>query len=215
MHKNGRTNVFQDLSRIFLENEIWVLLWNVVQNVKTRSHGLWHSTVPLKGSISYIWEWFTFTNFFFFLIERAGSRWGGERREGDRILSRLHTQGRVQHGAWSHDPAIVTWAEIKSRLLNRQSPPGALPLPILLVTISMHLSCFQMESNSWSATCCTIYWTVQRARKQREMLSEFLGLPAPESLTIPQCPSCIFLSFLWFSSLLPSPKLWFRYLLCQ
>ena len=42
----------------------------------------------------------------------------------------------------------------------------------------------------------------------------FLALPGPESLTILQGPSCIFLSFLWFSP--PwSQKLRFKSLLCQ
>ena len=41
------------------------------------------------------------------------------------FLSRLHAQRGAQHGAWTHDPEIKTWAEIKSWTLNRFSRPGA------------------------------------------------------------------------------------------
>lgn len=35
--------------------------------------------------------------------------------EGQRNLSRLWTQQRVQHGARTHDPGNMTWAETKSQ----------------------------------------------------------------------------------------------------
>ena len=38
-------------------------------------------------------------------------------RERD-ILNKLHTQHRAWCRAWSHDPGIVTWAEIKSQMFN-------------------------------------------------------------------------------------------------
>jgi len=40
------------------------------------------------------------------------------------FLSRLHTQHGAQHGAWTHDPEIKTWAEIKSLMLNWLRNPG-------------------------------------------------------------------------------------------
>ena len=47
---------------------------------------------------------FFFFFFFFFLRERMS----GEGAEGERILSRLHTQYRAQRGAQSHNPEIMT-----------------------------------------------------------------------------------------------------------
>ena len=45
----------------------------------------------------------------------------GERQRGEREKTpiRLHTQHGAQCGAGSHDPGVKTWAQIKSRLLNR------------------------------------------------------------------------------------------------
>ena len=43
---------------------------------------------------------------------------GEEEEEGKRILSRLHAQHKAQQRTWSHDPEIMTWAEIKSCMLN-------------------------------------------------------------------------------------------------
>ena len=60
--------------------------------------------------------------------ERARARdsmckWLGRDRERgrERILSRIW----AWHGAWSHNPEIMTWAEIKSQTLNWLSHPGA------------------------------------------------------------------------------------------
>jgi len=58
---------------------------------------------------------------FYFIIFLVG-RGRGRRRE--RILSRLHVQHRAWRGARSHDPEIMTWAKIKSQMLNRLSHPG-------------------------------------------------------------------------------------------
>ena len=49
-------------------------------------------------------------HFFFFFWESVRECAG----EGQRILSRLHTQCAVQCGARSHHHEIMTWAEIKS-----------------------------------------------------------------------------------------------------
>ena len=47
-------------------------------------------------------------------------------REREKIPSRIHTQHGAQHEAQSHDPGIVTWAEIKSGMLNPQTHRGTL-----------------------------------------------------------------------------------------
>ena len=61
--------------------------------------------------------------------ERAQESSGREGTEGEgkRILSRLHTQCRAQ----SHNPEIMTWAEIKSLPLNWLNHPGA-SIPLFL-----------------------------------------------------------------------------------
>ena len=53
----------------------------------------------------------------FFKREGDSEWWGAPEGEGERILSRLHTQHGAQHGTPSHDPEIMTWAEIKSWML--------------------------------------------------------------------------------------------------
>ena len=63
---------------------------------------------------------------FTYLRGRERERFRGAVEEGERISSRLPTECGAWHGAWSHDPEIMTWAEIKSWMLNRLSHPGAL-----------------------------------------------------------------------------------------
>jgi len=59
---------------------------------------------------------------------------GGKRQRGrEGIASRLPAERRARRGAPSHDPEITTWAETKSRTLNRLSHPGA-PAHFLLKT---------------------------------------------------------------------------------
>ena len=52
-----------------------------------------------------------------------GRRWGGS--AGERNSSKLPTEYRARCGSGSHNPEIMTWAEIKSGMLNRLSHPGA------------------------------------------------------------------------------------------
>ena len=49
---------------------------------------------------------------------------GGQGQKESRILSEFHAQHRAWHGAPSHDPGIMTWAWIKSQMLNWLSHPG-------------------------------------------------------------------------------------------
>ena len=46
---------------------------------------------------------------------------GGCRGRGKGILGRLHDQHRPHLGAQSHNPEIMTWAKIKSGMLNQLS----------------------------------------------------------------------------------------------
>ena len=76
----------------------------------------------LKDTAFYLF----FTNFF--LIEREREEGGvgetegeGKRereRERERISSKLPAGHRAQHGARTHDPEVMTLAEIKSQMLN-------------------------------------------------------------------------------------------------
>ena len=47
-----------------------------------------------------------------------------------RTSGRLHAEHWPRHGAWSHNPEIMTWAETKSQTLNQLSHMGA-PEPVL------------------------------------------------------------------------------------
>jgi len=51
-----------------------------------------------------------------------------EREGRSRERGRLPTECRAQSRAWSHNPEIMTWAEIKSQMLNWLSHPST-PLP--------------------------------------------------------------------------------------
>ena len=63
------------------------------------------------------------------MCEQAGVGAKGERdRES---WSRLQAERGAWHGAQPQDPEITIWAEIKSRLLNWPSHPGALYIEIL------------------------------------------------------------------------------------
>lgn len=57
------------------------------------------------------------------------------------ISSRLPTEHRSGYKAQSHDPEIMTQAEIKSQMLNRLSHSGTPPHPLflLLFTATCHL----------------------------------------------------------------------------
>ena len=63
----------------------------------------------------------------FYLFEREQAR-GGAKREGqaDSCLMWSLTEA----GAQSHDPEIMTGAEIKSWMLNRWKHPGTPSLPV-------------------------------------------------------------------------------------
>ena len=54
---------------------------------------------------------------------------GGKEGEGEvENLQQTTAEQGAPHRAWSHEPEIMTWADIKSQLLNRLSHPGALSL---------------------------------------------------------------------------------------
>ena len=48
----------------------------------------------------------------------------GAEGKGESLQPTPHLH-RAQHGVWSHDAEIMTWAEIKSQMLNWLSHPGA------------------------------------------------------------------------------------------
>ena len=54
------------------------------------------------------------------------------------FLSRLHPQHRAQCGAWTHDPEIDTWAEIKSWIPNQLSHPDTTPSMCFLIGSSIY-----------------------------------------------------------------------------
>ena len=75
-----------------------------------------------------------FSLFKIYFRERENTSGGEGQRETEKILSRLHAQRGARHGARSHDPGLMTWAQIKSWLLNRLSHPGT-PCLVSLISI--------------------------------------------------------------------------------
>ena len=67
----------------------------------------------------------TFKNIYLLTWERERARTSRGEGEKERILSRFHSQHGVQCRAQSHDPGIMTWAEIMNQRLNQLSHPGA------------------------------------------------------------------------------------------
>ena len=71
--------------------------------------------------------------------------WAGERDSGrDTILSRLLAQHGAQGRAWSHDPGIMTWTEIKSQVLNQLSHPST-PISSVFLCIEMNYNKFYVD----------------------------------------------------------------------
>ena len=90
---------------------------------------------------------------YLFIWERENERaWVGGR---DRGTSRLPTEYWAQHGAWSHNPEIMTWAEIKSQMLNQLSHPGAPIITILLTMFPM-----MYFSSLWVTYSITGFWHI-------------------------------------------------------
>lgn len=82
--------------------------------------------------------------YFFFFILEIEHEWGeGQGGEGEKILSRLHAQHGPRHGARSHYPGIMTWAEIKSRIFHQLSHPGTLRKKLFDKHYNGLLCCFQ------------------------------------------------------------------------
>ena len=63
-----------------------------------------------------------FKDLFIYLRERKRAPVGGAKGEGERILSRLRGECRVQRGAPSQDTEIMTWAKTKIQMLNWLCP---------------------------------------------------------------------------------------------
>ena len=64
---------------------------------------------------------------YLFILRESKREWVGEepKAEGKRISRRLPAEHRAWNRAQSHDPEIMTWAEIKSWMLNWQSHPNS------------------------------------------------------------------------------------------
>ena len=82
------------------------------------------------GVVFFMFLVFFFKFIYLFFRERE-HEWGrGKERGREGIPSRLHSLHSVWHRAQSHDCKIMTWAEIKSQILNWLSHPG---VPVFLV----------------------------------------------------------------------------------
>jgi len=67
-----------------------------------------------KSNLLWLKKIYLFFKDFIYLFERECKQ--GRSRE--REISRLRTERRAQCGAQSHNPEIMTWAEIKSQMFN-------------------------------------------------------------------------------------------------
>ena len=72
---------------------------------------------------------------YLFILERERER---EHEQGQRAKGEGETQAdsRAGHGAW-HGAEIVTWAKIKSQMLNWLNHPGIQQLKILKVFVNL------------------------------------------------------------------------------
>ena len=98
----------------------------------------------------------------------------GRGRGRDSILSRLHAQHGAQRGDTSHDCEIMTWAEIKSQMLNWLSHPDApndsfkmqVVMSFSSLKLSKEFSFMQneirmynnLQGSTWSAHCLSFRW---------------------------------------------------------
>ena len=93
-----------------------------------RLSGLLPANLFGKGVAPFL-PWDSFPSILGREIERV-CEWGeGTEGKRERNLSRLYTQYGAQYGARSHDPGIMTLAEIMSQTLNPLNHSGA-PLPL-------------------------------------------------------------------------------------
>ena len=84
------------------------IIWRLVQKLVCRN-------CSVNGELIV-----TIVAFFFLRGWGRGRRWGRERN-----LSRLHTQHRDQCAAWFHNSEIMTWAKVKSQVVNWLNYSGA------------------------------------------------------------------------------------------
>ena len=92
----------------------------------------------------------------------GGAEW---ERERERILSRLHSWNGVWCRAQSHNPEIMTWAEIKSRTLNWLSHPGTSLMWYFLFSATFYLFLIVKHSGS-QKNLKLVDDTLQHERKQ-------------------------------------------------
>ena len=83
---------------------------------------------------------------FIHLFWEREHEWSRERKKG-----RERIPGRPQHGAQSHDGEIMTWAEVKSLMLNQLSHPGTPVVSSMVDGLSSVKTCFLSQGGlSWS-----------------------------------------------------------------
>ena len=110
-----------------------ILLGTIANNV--RSYYLPSTWMYIKAFYVYYKVLLNLIYFFLWVCDRVRGR--GRGRGRGRISSRLHAQCRAQYRAQSHNSEIMTWAKIKSQMLNRLSCPGTPKLdPFLIVHFS-------------------------------------------------------------------------------
>ena len=87
--------------------------------------------IPFSPHPHHNWLFLKF-HWLIYILEREHTKRGEGQRQ--RILSRLHAQRGAWHGAWFHDPVIMTWGEIKSQTFKWLSHPDT---PLMFFSLAI------------------------------------------------------------------------------
>jgi len=120
-------------------------LWNIISEYNI-FWGRWISGFvhywPINILVTSCWV-FLFVCLFVYLFIFFWSGWEGRGRE--RISSRFPAEHRAWSGAQSHHPEIMIWVEIRNRILNWLSHPGAPSLLVLFKTFKFWCTLLENE----------------------------------------------------------------------
>ena len=114
-----------------MSKECAFLLWSCLSHL-ARFHTTSHCCSKFSSYFFFISSklkglWFFFFRFYLFICLFRECKQGEEQQERERQNPKqIRAERGAQCKAQSNDPDIMTWAEIKSRMVNWLSHPGAL-----------------------------------------------------------------------------------------
>ena len=122
--------------------------------------------------------------------------------------SRFPTKHEAWCGTWPHDPEIITWAEIKSQMLDQLSHPGTARAFLVMILIQIYI----LKYDPWAASDHTVSKMWKLPPHGKHILSGLSG-------TVPSQSSSGFPSYFrsTVNSKLPALKALsrFAHLICQ